>query len=356
MIRLLRPGWPIAATGLLLGLLVGLFIGLRWDAAVADPERFASFLGRFFTSAGIAGVAAILAALIAVFGVGKQIQSASSQTSRTLTHASKQAADSFAHSSSENTKTLEQASAATALANQQAREEAQSADWWKSFEWTTARIFATSDQGLQLDQQLGYTLADALRTRAEKPEQQAVCDALVTQIATTTKGTKESASVQRASANALSSYVSNPGRSRRRLTVAIENLVNMQVPAALDEIEATAGIKLAQGGAFDGMDTGFDASFTYEGHVYGVLVKVYATTTASNVRRILRNQAESSKHRFIAIVQATDDWPSGWDSLKNSPVIIVPPEITDIQAFLVEKLPMFLRYKLPFVERKWWTE
>lgn len=234
--------WWMSISALALGALLGVGTALQWRE-VLNGAKVGAFIGDFLTSAGLGGLATIVAAGLAVSGVSRQIRQSNEDAV---------------------------ASRARAL------EESQTADWWKSFEWTTARIFpASEDETRRIDDNLAYSLATALKARAQTEEQKVTCDALVNQISTIPpieSSTKDEASAM----HALGSYIRQVERSgstemddRRNLVAARARLLTLQLIVALRTLEDEGVIADVQKG--DGRF--FDASFEREGSRYGVDVR-----------------------------------------------------------------------------------
>ncbi|MET3451048.1 hypothetical protein [Curtobacterium sp. 1544] len=276
-------GWPTASlwwigvSALVIGIIVGIGTALQWTA-VLNGARFGAFVKEFLTSAGLGGLATIVAAGLAVSGVSRQ---------------------------------LRQSSEDGVASREREIEESQTADWWKSFEWTTARIFpAGEDETRKIDDNLAYSLATALKSRARTEEQRVTCDALVNQISTIPPietSTKDEASAM----HALGSYIRQVERSgsteaddRRNLVAARSRLLTLQLIVALRTLADEGLVDEVQKG--DSRD--LDASFDSEGLRYGVEARF--TNNIKFVLSVIRRHSRfplKNVHSTLLVIQSPEE-------------------------------------------------
>lgn len=146
-----RPArsWVFHVCSLLIGAAIGGAVALKWEAFF-DARNVGQFAVVFFTSAGFGGLATVVAAFVAVFGLGRQLRQTASIAEKERRRLDRTARD---------------------------------AEWWRAFEWATSKVFpSTTSSAAAFGDDLAYSVATGLRERARTDDQKHVCDALVEQI------------------------------------------------------------------------------------------------------------------------------------------------------------------------------
>jgi hypothetical protein len=190
--------------GLTVGVVLGVLFAVKHDA-IFDPTRLGMFLVDFAKSAGLGGIATLCAALIAVNGVGGQVIQA-----RRI------------------------ASEARARELQTAKD----ADWWKSFEWTTARVFRqTNGQEADLDEELSYELVTSLQSRARTTEQKSTCGALLNQIVGQGSNSASDEQSDERAIQTLRLYVQRAGDGPGFSSEAQAHLLELEMTSALRRLQ-----------------------------------------------------------------------------------------------------------------------
>lgn len=309
--KLLEAGWRIGLTGLVVGLLFGFFVGLRWVGAVQDPQRFGDFLGRFFTSAGAGGAATVIAAALAVGGVTRQVR---------------------------------HTAAASQVARRTAEQETKNTEWWKSFEWTTARLFPTGDQGnSRADEGFAVQLVNALEARAYSTEQKIACDVLLGQVSTQSRTEVETPSDEDAAIAALTTYLAQ-SESREILDRA-DAISLRQARSRLLDLHVYAAMRaLREEGVVGSVhkDSNGDIEVSVGGNTVELEMRSYPGEPTPVIPRIMQRARRDGKHQLWIIQAKVPDGYLERLERHQTPAFFVPPEVPNATEYMVENLRQIL--------------
>lgn len=281
-----RRNWVPALLIFLLGAALGLAIAVKWRAFLS-ASNVGDFVVVFVTSSGFGGLATIVAASIAVFGVRRQVLASLKTSRRERKRLGIQARD---------------------------------AEWWKSFEWATSRSFASAGgPAAAFDDDLSYRVALGLQDRARTVEQEKTCDALVEQIASrrNAKKTAQSASDAGRTSSSLASYLQAAQlREPGSLQGAKSHLLELRVAEVLNELanEGVIDDAVLDGAlkpSLDGRISRPDVLIVVKGQELVVDLKSLETVNAESVRRSISQARQTAAGRPALVLISSSNPPSG---------------------------------------------
>lgn len=253
MIQSWRFGWIALMGGGLFIILAIVDVVVRIIIYKIPLGTISAFSGRFITSPGAAGLAALAAAIIGAVMISKQLKLA--------------------------------------------RATAHESEWWSKFEWVTERALPSSKDHTPIPENLAINFLNSLQGSAQSALQQEACGGfadhlveigskkLTDQIAETGSGKSEQddsgsgnptnlAEMVR-NVRAWTRYVNDTQNTPARSVEAERALYQTQVFSALTEIEDASLVDLWQGpsNTFHMGDAGVDAELEYKGKKIFVVIR-----------------------------------------------------------------------------------
>jgi hypothetical protein len=281
--------WILPICSLLIGASIGGAVALKWEAFL-DAHNVGQFAVVFFTSAGFGGLATVVAAIVAVFGVSRQ---------------------------------LRQAAAIAQKERRRLDRIARDAEWWRAFEWATSKVFSsTASSNAVFGDDLAYSVATGLRERARTGEQKHICDALVEQISSrrpvtpvaqdpeaapvAEEGSSSSASP---AAFALQSYLLSAANGTdvpRDFRMAESRLLELRAQEAVEELAQKDGAVRIVAGTLRGAYLGQpDITLLIDGREAIVELKRYRDPAPGMVRRAAAGVEQLAAGRPALLIVST---------------------------------------------------